>query len=1209
MEEDNLPIPEDASELEFIQQEQDLAKFEAGYDKPIDRKFLDNYIGGRQMGYGADELQIIEDTAFSKIMDYMDANDIHYSDINVYDFIPEDKRLSPYLIFELGVRNEYYTDDFVEYMISVTRNGPSGIYDSNLEEVIDAPPTHHMAEYALKAAAAKGPEAKLIEQAKIIGGEYTDADLKKLKFAKFFEKVSMNVNPKKVKIKFVNNLFPGGSYEAYLEESQRRAMEKMGMTPEGDWLPEVKEKMIIKTTDVDGNVTYKDFYGKEVSPDDPRISDKSKLEDLEEQFKTPMEDLSEEEQIKRMVDEGILTEREGQQALNKEGNWAEKSTDLSDELPLLETRMKKSVQDSLEWADDVIKPNKVFNPDSLTKLVTPEGEPHSGLDDPGKYVWTKTRNFDAQEMYRRIINGRASDEDITKFFIYLASHSPQSAYANNPFNRQHSIADIVKIGIFSDIPLTDVIPMGVPNQEAIFLNELTSNNSEIGDEINKVLVQLVTEQGQFYDLRERMRKVIMDAHQAVYANNPNDYFILWRGGDLNRFHPWQSFSKSNLSATGVMYQMVQAGFGGGRKVGSYVIHKNNMIDLDALGLSHMNEKEVIVLTEEAKSPLSLRSNIEELKDIARINEWWLTARTETTAFPKDGMKITNISQPLTDAGQSTQQFFNTVIEGGDPRYMPKTAYQQLIDLNNSEIYRFQDDYNKFIAEGGNFNQHIFTSIPTFYEAQVVKMAALSFLINNNPLDVGEFGGPAQPYRILDIGGTEGAWAKALAKNNPLVNIEVLDPSAQAKEIFDNRNLITNAKFTQQAFSHKLEDQGTYFKGTGGGKPIKFADYTKLDGMNKYDIVHESMALQFMDNDRAGQIKYIKANLLNENGILIIEEKFLDDNTTIYNANEAKKDNFKRQYYTEEQLNNKKFNVLLNMEGKQVSVQEMNNILGENFAYVDQYWDAGNFKGFIASDSPVIESFKTGIGELDVSLTNHQYSTSPTNPELKASINKITYNHGTDTKLAGQLASDTVAKNPRFFNSINRAMARLGIAGGAALSAVSRVSPYLAPGDLFIEKALEKVVPYLDDAAARLGFGRISFGQILPTYIAYEIGVAAADTIQAAMYAYDASQQKAPQQPGKLQTTLTRILLPKALEEEAIKRSQVPGDLQAFYNTPTGQKVVEELDFGSQFMRELDKEKISKYSPGWGLTKGLLTLLATPTEKSDYNYTDKYEVSR
>ena len=139
--------------------------------------------------------------------------------------------------------------------------------------------------------------------------------------------VSITANPRNVKIKFVNNLFPGGSYEAYLEESQRIAMEKMGMTPEGDWLPEVKENMIIKSTDVDGNVTYTDFYGNEVSPDDPRISDKSKLEDLEEQFKTPMEDLPPEEQVKRMVDEGILTEYEGEQALDKKGNWAVREID------------------------------------------------------------------------------------------------------------------------------------------------------------------------------------------------------------------------------------------------------------------------------------------------------------------------------------------------------------------------------------------------------------------------------------------------------------------------------------------------------------------------------------------------------------------------------------------------------------------------------------------------------------------------------------------------------------------------------------------------------------------------------------------------------------------------------------------------------------------------------------------------------------------
>ncbi len=866
--------------------------------------------------------------------------------------------------------------------------------------------------------------------------------------------------------------------------------------------------------------------------------------------------------------------------------YVDAPTDVVDDAPLLETRMTQRNQGGLEWADDVITPNKVFNPDALTRLDDASAE-------DSKVIWTRTTEFDAKAMYQRILDNKATDEDITKFFIYLASHSPQTAFANSPFNQQHSIADIVKIGIFRDIPLTQVIPMGVPYQEAMFLDELFTNNNEIGDEIKKVLVELVTEQGQFQNLRERMRKVIMDAHKAVYANNPNDYFVVWRGGELNRFHPWQSTSKSYDSSNQVMMQMKQAGFANRYNVpDTYIVHKNNMIDLDALGLSWMDEKEIIVLTEELKSPFAkwevpLYSD----KEIAGLEEWWSTAKTDTDSFPKNGKQITNISQSLSDAGQSTQDFFNIVLDGLDPRYIPNSGYQQLIDLNNTNIYKFQDDYNKFVASGGSFNQHIFTSVPTFYEAQVVKMAALSYLVEQNPLERGEFGGPAQPYKILDIGGTEGAWAKGLGKNNPLVDIEVLDPSLVAEAKFNSGELVTNVKFTNEAFSHKLGDQDKFFI-EQGQKPVRFKVFTDAD---KYDIIHESMAFQFIDGDRAGQIKYIKENLLNENGILIIEEKFLDDNKAIYDANEAKKDAFKRQYYTEEQLNNKKFNVLLDMEGKQVSVQEIQKILGENFANVEQYWDSGNFKGFIASDSPVIESFKTGMQELDVSLTNHQYSTAPTNAEIKASINKMTYNHGTDKKLAAKIAEETVAQSPQYFNKLSKIAARFGVVGGTALAGLAKLAPALAPGDFAIEKAIEKSVPYLDDAAARLGFARIPFKNILPTYVAYEVGVAGADIIQAAMYAYDKSQQlpkpsAAAFGSDTFQESLTRLLLPKAYEEEAIKRSQVPGDLLAFYQTPTGKRIVEEMKFGNQFIKELDQEKISKYSPGWGLTKGLLSIL-------------------
>ena len=233
-----------------------------------------------------------------------------------------------------------------------------------------------------------------------------------------------------------------------------------------------------------------------------------------------------------------------------------------------------------------------------------------------------------------------------------------------------------------------------------------------------------------------------------------------------------------------------------------------------------------------------------------------------------------------------------------------------------------------------------------------------------------------------------------------------------------------------------------------------------------------------------------------------------------------------------------------------------------------------------------------------------------------------FNNGTDSKLAGQIAEETVKQNPNFFKKAAQAinnfdpslssvklLGRLGVVAAPVLNTLARTAPLYAPGDVIIEKAIDKVVPYLDDAAAKLGLGRIPFSKLLPTYMAYEIGVAGADLVQAAMYAYETAAKN--NQPSDFQIGLTKLLLPKAYEEEAIKKSQMPGDLQAFYNTPTGQKVAEELDFGSQFLKELENEKISKYSPGWGLSKGIFSMLGDfyKAGQNPSDYTTKYKDSR
>ena len=52
-----------------------------------------------------------------------------------------------------------------------------------------------------------------------------------------------------------------------------------------------------------------------------------------------------------------------------------------------------------------------------------------------------------------------------------------------------------------------------------------------------------------------------------------------------------------------------------------------------------------------------------------------------------------------------------------------------------------------------------------------------------------------------------------------------------------------------------------------------------------------MTFQFIDNNRKAQIEFIADNLLKENGILFIEEKFSSDDA-VYQANEELKDEFK-----------------------------------------------------------------------------------------------------------------------------------------------------------------------------------------------------------------------------------------------------------------------------------------------------------------------------
>jgi len=397
------------------------------------------------------------------------------------------------------------------------------------------------------------------------------------------------------------------------------------------------------------------------------------------------------EDLLRKLSQGKITQ---EQYDKYKQPFTDTPTNVVDDGPaLLETRMKNTAKVDRtqilipEWEYDVIKPNMIFGPNKFEVLQTYPDQTYS----TGK------------EILKSLKAGTATDEDITRFFIYMASQSQYEIYPYHKMNQPDAIADIVKIGIFTDeIPIKSMIPLGGDKFLEMQYNLVLDNNFHLRDLDRKIVLDMVNERGQFENLKPRMRETLLNAHKKIYGENPNDYFILWRGGDLSRFNTWQSMSKSFNSASGVMYQMkFTPNFQGGG-MGTYVINKNNMLDLDALGLSHGREREVIVLTEAANKPgAKAPFNFETPQELRDYKESWVIRGSNTEAYPKQGFEITNTTKRLNELGQSTQNFFNDLISGMNPDLKPNKPYEQIIELNNPQLQNAQDIYNKYVAQGGN----------------------------------------------------------------------------------------------------------------------------------------------------------------------------------------------------------------------------------------------------------------------------------------------------------------------------------------------------------------------------------------------------------------------------------------------------------------------------------------------------------------------------
>lgn len=271
----------------------------------------------------------------------------------------------------------------------------------------------------------------------------------------------------------------------------------------------------------------------------------------------------------------------------------------------------------------------------------------------------------------------------------------------------------------------------------------------------------------------------------------------------------------------------------------------------------------------------------------------------------------------------------------------------------AEDRKIERDFNRYKS---SFGLHIEASIPTFKDSQVKKIKAISKMLEDG-------------YVVYDLGGSEGSFIKAIANNtNADVDLINLDASKSMENNF-NATPVEQTRFVAESFGEGFTDGNVEYK---AHKPSK-----------KADVVHESMLFQFISPDRASQVQEIKNNYMKDDGVLIMEEKLFNKN---WEANEIKKNkDWKSKHFSQSDIALKEQQVgvtgerivesvdstgqtiqsperVVGMNSGVISDNELAAILRDNFEHVQEYWDAGNFKGYVASNSKAkIDQFMANLG--------------------------------------------------------------------------------------------------------------------------------------------------------------------------------------------------------------------------------------------------------
>lgn len=138
----------------------------------------------------------------------------------------------------------------------------------------------------------------------------------------------------------------------------------------------------------------------------------------------------------------------------------------------------------------------------------------------------------------------------------------------------------------------------------------------------------------------------------------------------------------------------------------------------------------------------------------------------------------------------------------------------------------------------------------------------------------------------------------------------------------------------------------------------------------FDVAYEMAAFQFYSKDRVSQISHLK-NLLKPSGLAFFLEKHNHPSASEYEKRENVKDwYFKARYFTKDEIEWKKAQMLEQMADGQVLFEEFESALLRNFKYFCLLWNSTNFYEVVASDD--LENLKLFLSELGPIVQPEQF---------------------------------------------------------------------------------------------------------------------------------------------------------------------------------------------------------------------------------------------